>query len=1796
MAKELPERFRRQHEGKNVCQYWVNEPVQCSFWDEAEQTCTNEDIPTPSSFPNCNKIGTDIGCNKYDGDGTKEFRCILPDISRQVGRRFKAKEGDSIKWLRDQITEYNEGECDEHGTAARCSAYYPFQMGFTSVQPDTDPFEATSDSTTVDGLSFRLPFSYDVSYLRAQLGRCYWWKADASIFTMDEAGKIGDLTNKCANTYDSNIEKYWTDHEYDEELGMYTAPCNGAKPECARYTGICWEYCIDEKMKQGDKVLAEQIQELRYYVKKDRWTVEKFKDAFEEPEIQAWEGLLYQNLEPKINTVAWLIEARNVGLNSFDTFDLYKTHVILTAGTPANDYVGDYPTKIRDLKGIHLAPVIRNKFDVVENTTINFFETTNFDDDTVLIFGDMFWYDSQTYGVNLSDPELSFLPINTLMQYETMFDIEISFNDDVLFSEFYEELAYKLEYLKAVSPDKFVLASAGSDTNCFFIDVPTFEGENNIFVFNEGGGTWEYDDITVSRFFCGGVLAQTSFDIQGYGGVPYLPDYSTNFLAFVNKYGFLNFQFYPLSSSEASYGTVSIDHLYDDGVQKRLESNLIIPSEFDTYDMMYQLFKVTFASKLELPVAQLRVLGNAGYILVDIPDVRNVLSNVVKPWEIEGNMYLKYVDDNGEISHKCSMEIFKKDELGIEVNQIIIKPKNINDFRPVCENTSLFIPKIYVYEKKSYGEESEGEEIDESFLTTSGTYPDEVAYQSYFSVAEYDDGVYELRGFNSHSFTPTVVFKGITGRIRGQVKTKLTTWVRQPFCRDVEIHYGWGAYYTEYTLLPSHNCWFSDGAGPSATYKIDKVYRAFTPQCGDHSLSSFNYTGPMWYPYNECNSTARYNITGNLSEWAINTMEVFQPDEFGDIEHGSWDMRMLGPSEHYGFTCDTHAQIPNCTCDWSFCNHDKVTSNIFGGSASYRGGVQGEAAYWMTKNGGSLPKFGNVFRDYLRSYRSMDNVDYYKLNTTTLSFNRRKKWVPIYEFYSFADISRGASADDWPWMVYTSDDFYDNSHTAFQHPMGFLMATRSIEGVNIGEEILTEEDSDPESGIEVSVRLRFDEVFRPHSSTAGLFYPYPRSPKQSGGLISQDIIPWFTYKDPPGSTGKSIHWAWQEVWLPLEREAIDLNVSREYDVQDDHKILTGEIFIEKLQRPYVEDLGGSVAGKHLFLDINYPEYKYDVELMEYRLVCDEGSRVIEITAPEEIEDAPGSYDSNLAAWTTTIDNGKGRCFDASGNWLAVPTDGSCNVALYTACSTEDWYYEDVTVFSESDASATPHSDRTVLESYDDFTGDPIEKYYNYGLNIIVNSAFMDYLPYKIVLTDFEGEDGHQMRFSRPQDTAINTENPWSGVESNEWYPANFGFDVYYSVDDGAGDDYSLNIDYELLNKRTILGVIIEFDYGPAEDEGIDKTIPGYVFVGTLYHLPGIRMFTSEDGASFTQVYELDSMSLATKDDDRDDENRLRCFYDIDFSPSDVLSTNHRYFRISFRLKPTAEEIAEKTGLSTYFNNAGVNNVCNISSIRLYYCEFVDAEEDIVVYERKYKISVGDHGDFAPHGSDSGGSLLYPLNSDKSSVYQHDMAGGVIGGGASTAGASKSMNKLRGRIMKQIEEDNTPIPGNDVIDFEAKQKKIHDEIIDSGSTTFTLESTAPPGLEDQLSAPFPSWNCTFRNTYVRPLSRIIPLFSYSPCGHSFDWDIEHIRSDWPCGWTNLRVNRFDYIFRQVCGTHSTGTVDALQAYADVVGRTLVDPMAFIAPTYKGYDATSPSNKTYEDDQEILFPVAIDSFLY
>lgn len=1797
----------------NVCQYWSPlEPAVCSHWDDTVPMCTyaGPDGELAEYAPFCNLLGTQSLCNQYDGEGTQS-RCILPDISRHVIDRGSQ---DASKWVtlpqRDvngeiteaadfsKITKYGTDHCvpgEGDGTSVECSAFSPYHLGFSTIQPDDKDSTLGYDQdgyTTGSGLTFRLPLGYEVFNYRAMLSKCYWWNGAYETFSVDpDDGQVREITFKC-NHPDQGYVTSFEEFRYDDVERQYVPPCNGCKPECQYYTGICWKYCIDDKMRQGDKVLAEQILELRYYIRKNKWNDLKFNRAFKNAKIYAWAGpdkMRYQyNPNNPMGQIWWDIGAFKTEITDFETFEVSAQGERLTTGNRAEDGKEDYPTLVEALKELPLAPIIRNKF-YTDDENRKVFEVASLEHESVLIFGDTF-YQSPTYAINLSDPDLLFFreEFRTLLTkqtgsdnpddliqavndgtaefeveehyYESMLEIEAAYSKSTTttFEDFQERLDGYIQRLLKYRPDKIYESEVSQTSYMFSIDVPAVWGENVIIVLNKGSGQWEFDLINFYKIFCGGVIAQTSFELRGESGkeIGYLPAYERNFGGDINKNAYIRFNF-------ASYGNELGDsadaaYVYNDyATQIPGITPAYLP---DTYHLGYTLYKVKLpASDTFIDKEYIRFFGNAGYALVDIPDNDN-LSCVFRDWEIKGSFYVAVTQTDGT-EKNVEMEVVEKCTDRLEVNQMIIKPKNLQEFSMPCDLYIFFEDGLYYYEKRSFGEVPVGdyEIVTESFIGDDETvvYVDSGNLSSAYNS-------YTLTEFGRYTLLISVVYRGRnTGKIKGVTRTKMLTWVRQPYCRDVEIFYKWVSDYQHFTLQPERVCY----GKTSLKGDIELRTRSYTPGCGDHDLSFLTNKGPMWYPYDSCDQDAVYPIdqlTSRVTLLTNRVMEVFEPDEEGIIQHGSWDLRMLGPQTRFGEVCDSHASLWECTCDWSYCNDEKVGENRFAGRGKYRGGLDGEAKIKATRFGGIMPRFGNVVRDFLRSYRSIDNAFYYIQNVDG-TYYRRQKWMPLYYFYTNADLTADLGGS------YAYDLYSKDLTSPFVHPMGLYLANSQIEGVTIAEYLDVDSNGNPN-------RYYFEDVFETHKTPVSIVYPYPTNLQFQG---SNQLITWYTYKDHPSDATKSIQWAWQEIWKSLERDTTEIDImtgSDTYGFDSGEYNATGSLetsdetaveeFDLTVSRPYRIGSSNEYAGPHLFLDVEYPPYKYDAKIGEHRLTLEEtsgGLYKIILTAPER--EASGEYDDKKFSLKIVAPDGSEgpyRTFDIDGNW-DPDADNNIYYDLYTTCTTDPWV-TDVTLFGpgyDDKSESQAETDDRVIVTYDEF-GSEVRTYYQRGLNVSLDTDKFIYLPRQKMQL---GSGEYQVKFSKTPTYFTDEDNPYAGIEPDEPYPTEHCWEIGYRA-----EDEEVDFEFELNTKAAIDKIILICKFG---SEVIGQDEDNEPNAWRLFHLPAIELAHSDLGIIYTTLFSTPDMSLATNEDALTEE---KVIIDYNMSADDLLDT-HSKWRLRIRVKPTVLE-EENAGIDEYFEDVGEGEVSSeqvvyIKCIYLYDTQFVGAEESIDVWERLYNISYGSHGDFPPHGYE-GNTILNPLAPsipEYSTVYQRDTVNGVVGV-PNSAGQLETMNKIRGRIMLECHEDEEPLNVTSVYDMENEQKKIHDAIaVKEGVTTCTFKAVAPPGFVDKLAsakATYPElWTLTFVNTYILPLAEVTQYSPYNPEGFYWDWDYSDFHWEPRCAGSTSGIfsvgprEVFEYVLRSAFNPDELFYPRwAIVVYYETIGSLLINPLQYL----------------------------------
>jgi len=1091
-----------------VCKYWcTNEPEVCSYWDDKNKKCiNNSEELRPTYFPDCNLIGTSHQCNLYTGTKIKA-RCILPDplrggTNKKTGKKWITRDPDNRKIFIgfDDITSYgDDGLCNAdpeskgdgygvgNGLSSLCAGYNPNQLEFGNYFND-------------------LPLDLQILNLCARLGRCVWWASEASTFELNDNGGVIYPQSMCVHTDDKTDE--FKTLKYNEELGIFILPCNGASSSCPFYTGIKWVYCVTTKLYPGCEVLAEQIQEIRYYFKKNSWTDEYFSDTFYNPDIYAWDkskGYQVEKINSEVtnstniyfssyNQIPSVISVIEVKIPKFSSFNLEFRNIELTKGTKEKEINVDYPTLIEQLPSlIALPPLILNVFDTeegddgvadedvedgadaqVNEQKTNIFELVDVYDSTILIFGETKYYNSQPYAINLTLEDTTGFPVE-LHIYESLFDIKKNISSksyDDVYNRIDNRLTYYINYnQKSLGIDNTPQNDYNIVSGEFFINIETVIGDNTIVVFDKGSGSWEYSKINVKKNYHGVVIAQTEFHVESTGkNIEYPPYYPASFCGAENPTNPDNKR---ITFDLKTFGTggTEISHVYNDYViendnnEKKYEAGYI-PYEVITHENI----------TLDYDNGDIVTIGNGGYLLLIVPDPDRLLHSIYRSWTIDDAktdeeivLTLEYtpqqqkVDNVGNVvagqksinvleseatNKSFELEVFMRADNYLPNNQLIVRPKDITKISSIGPGCFITISKIVIYEKKSFGDESEGNETDYIKQSVEIDGEDEIISkndvlcknETQFELINKTRG--KLTSITDETLFIAVVFKStITGRILGITRTKMIVWVRHPSCRAVPIFYKWGTEYEEYDLVPLQYYRFDDIGILKRPAKDSYINVKYTPGYGEFIMHPFIFapTKALYimdddvieflqldpedfvieyyrtvilsgletvYDNEDTNAIWEYAKTTKVGDPELITYSA------KDIEHGYYDMcKLCNPKNNVTiwFKQPFGGFLTFCLTNYGPANLVSMHPPDFIGAALYYAGLSvsyyeycmygwspgivnpGSSLFTMEYNYG---KFGGGSREVMDSYRSVDNVCY---DTGSIEFEEYFKDMIAFE-------------------------------------------------------------------------------------------------------------------------------------------------------------------------------------------------------------------------------------------------------------------------------------------------------------------------------------------------------------------------------------------------------------------------------------------------------------------------------------------------------------------------------------------------------------------------------------------------------------------------------------------------------------------------------------------------------------------------------------------------------------------------------------------------------------------------------
>lgn len=1706
----------------NRCQYWnVNEPYACVYWDADACNCTYasdkadeillsvsegasieewadasnavDAVPTPIHAPYCNYLGTTVSCKYYKSSNPgKQFpRCILPDPSRHDCNRWTGK-----KWVTisdgvpdfSVINGYNDGKCNGNGTDTTCSGYAPQHMGFGRLVPSGDGSrDIKSDGTysPLSEFSTRLPLHFEIFNLRAKLSKCMFWEGEYAPFTVNSGTKLIELSGEWSCKCEEDTSAY---EKFSLDNG---APCNGCKPECPYYSGVCWEYCVDDLLESGDPVLAEQIIELRYYCKENQWTQELIKQYYgDEGEIFTWQGThakakdgaadLSGKLSYTINSEDSTIEEYQIASvktyqDTFNTLDIKHENVVLTKGTDVDSEEKTFPDLVKIPSLTQLNPIIKNRFE-----TDDVFEVTKFGEAFVMLYGKVF-SSGDVFVINISHEDVRSSIPNELFVFESLADIKAD-KGTLRYNQFYTEYEKTIRLLKTLVVSSRNVNKLSADENTTFVlEAPLYPkrrvagGINTLVVFHDSSEGLLFSKIDVEKRIVGGALIQNDFVMEGDGKAIRDPrDYTQGFYANVNAErgctSLMSFDFVSLSTGSISF---DINYYYDDTYFGDAASETVY-SGFKYYKIYKESYTISdFGDDY---VDEFFLLGDDGYILI-ILDLLE-LTRVFQPWEC-GDIYATYEDGS-----KCYFDVaYSGGELDcMEVNQLIIKPKNKADFKSICSAT-LTIEDLTFYKKLSFDEEPLGT-WEYELLNDS----EDINYNKVNYTAETSKNSVKITDFQ-FIMTPSVVISNSVGRCFNIFRTKPIGWVKQPKCPAVEIYYSWGANYTNGTNVPVCTC-----CGPAKTVNDEIGGYGMAPPCGDHDISMFSGIGPMWWPFNTCDSYTTYNIINNLDNYSYDVIGLFkQSDGDGNKIHGDHDMRMLGPPTYrawHGRGCNF---LMACRCNFRTFNAEKSGDNFFTGFGRLRSGVSDYELQEWSEEGSVLPKFGNPHRPQLDSYLTLEKTQY-QYTRDGKSWQTGWRLMPAFMGFSKSDFLE--ESGDYLWQHNASTI---EGAAPVCNPLGFFTAS-SFEGTNIGEIVDNKN------------RFTLGEICHARMIVDGISYP-----KASGTYTCAKkkgtIYPWYEFKsyNPPktvddliedvenDSTGDpTIQWAWQEKWSPIERLVGEQQTKSAFI----RSFLTDSVeasFDGSLGGPFITNDVGNV-GMFKFLDIEYPKYLYNCKTEEFTTTTDEGYHYINFIAPEK-DESTGEYTGYIKI---QLDGGPVRGI----SWNAKDWLDKDNVSDDIEADEEEYNFEIHSLFTGQEDSKFEDGGKVEKDWFDEVTlfgtGCPTSVD---GAEDVAEGAGRMVKSYYIDMDENEVE--RKTHYQRGLAVNINSDNFKGSVLPT--LLKSVGTNVAEQNDIGSSDEPSVtpcgmgttsSVTASFDEKvKTIAAVEVTYTYGAIRLED-DESVDDKKVIYKYYHIPAISVYTSSDGTTKeTLLYEDGAMTLYL--DKSIGETVETKSYSWDNS-LDYLLTGSTHIIIEFRTTPNSEELAALTESELAVYNSSVNYI-SYNVYDIYEAILTNASEPIRVWERKYYVSYGNSGDSPPQGFDpENTSTLFALGSEKSTVYNKDYADGVLNMSGSDADDFTVISKLRGRKLGKLYEDNARLDG-DVWALEDKQKKLFDSVYNMSVPYAYMGPAISPSLSkllDEEGMCFYGPPLTLENSLMAELAEINQFEPMNGEGHQY----------------------------------------------------------------------------------------------
>lgn len=1287
---------------RSWCSHYSGDP------DANEKTCV---------LPSLEKSGTGK-CERSD-DGIMFYRAWKREEIKGFNNDSGSSAGmcDGLGMGRGEAGIGTENHEEMYKLRRKCNLYRPWIMGFGAIVPR--PFHGGTTSwidgvsylpTTTDGIfdgseadpsspvRRQLPYVFQVYNMRAHFQKCAYWDNDwGAQFAYDE-----EFYNEVVVTSDGNpsseIEPInwclkWID-DREEAVKPYLEPtlddadgvpriirniwseragsviCNGAHPGCPCYTGK-WVYCVDDNMRDGMRITADQILELRFWM--NYWTSQEEYDRFFEEKPGPTQNGEADETTPDIYTFThWHVfdtmdpnESVMYGVRhsmcmpaplnnrEFDP-DVYVTKSVVHY-PKVNEKIGTsgpaevrFPTLVRELP--HLSSVLP-ELDVIypyysddpwdfepctdsydPNSHSRVIATQIDDTPGIMVIGHTV-REKVLYVINRSLSGGS--PIDFYVdRFESAQMLRSKMDYDA-----YEEFNFKVVdwmlYLKENKPSSFISGISGKYGEFYFGPIELKYGLNKLLILVEwASNQFEFRTRNIICDFYGAAVVQSEFDYS-FGDEVYdvtVPKYFSPPAKATGKVS---------CTGNGSYvsNIFSVYSYY-------LESTKGEPVTYYSYCI------VEYSDNLEI-VENWTQLGPSGYVWVDLDDI-NI--SYLFEWEIEEAYMTNKNEDYqhcGQYRSRIDLEaVFPKasgnpsqKRIHVGPSCVLLRTKNKKPMPFFNSDWDLNVKYKYRILEPFLGHEHTAKGDNAKIVWPMESYGVKLV-KSPFEVVQNGDTfslpvVGGLRSRGSMNIMAYVSSRK-DGRIYVGSATKLLGSCGYVYCRSVDILYAYKAKAQGFRLEPSHGFQTWRGAD-SAGHDAADHYRM--PPCGDHECGVPCY-GPMWYPFLDCGNADEiyYNIYTGAG---VCTMPVFPPGAL------KWtNVRFLGPDQYMAWTIVYSSGLESCHSGWLFY-YSKADQVRFTGRAKIRTSVSVPEYRFY---GWALPPFGNSNREYSERWLTQDFISF-------IDFSEQKPTVRAEYMPLVMDNLQ----------LYCGLNSFDGKQKYYLDPFSFQPQLSYMEAAFLDEKLSNDD----------CIRLRWDEIF---DIVAQSWCSYP-PPVYLGGYIVR-----YKFKD------NSFCWAWPEYWEHIER-ADDLERLKfleltrpDYFVdhhKEEHRLICeeGEYYIH-FYAPEIED-GELVRYPGISLGDGYIRF--------FNIIYE-------------------NYNNDIVDW---VDD----CVDG----LVGGSGGDEEGNIYEEAMGNSWFHDKNTIFSE-EAGTEKIDDRRILLGVDGITGEPIYRWYNRGLIAELKKSRLIYLP------------------------------------------------------------------------------------------------------------------------------------------------------------------------------------------------------------------------------------------------------------------------------------------------------------------------------------------------------------------------------------------------------------------------------------------------------------------------------------